>query len=102
MEELGSATYLAADLLVEHGHLDNVEIAVERVDLVEVLALHALAGRALTALSAIVGIQHLVDDDVGRLDAEAGELLDKTVLAVTRNKRENGIRRVRCWLREML
>lgn len=74
---------LAANLVDEEGHLDDVEVlGVELLVLVEVLCLHLATGVALVAAGAGLWEEELVDDDGAGVDAVAGELLDHALRLV--------------------
>jgi hypothetical protein len=67
----------AANFLNEKRHLDDVEVlAVEVVDLLEVLLLHLAAAVALGARVRGAGEEQLVDDDGAGVDFVVAELLD--------------------------
>jgi len=67
----------AADFLDEQRHLDDVEVlAVQVVDLLEVLLLHFAAGVALRAGVGGAGEEQLVDDHGVGVDFVGAEFLD--------------------------
>ena len=76
LREAGN-TVGAADFLDEQGHLDDVEVlAVQVVDLLEVLLLHLATGVALRAGVGGAGEEQLVDDHGVGVDFVGAEFLD--------------------------